>query len=568
MKLPLRSFAALILAGLLALLAACTVNQPKLAGRINGTPIPYNSYMESYRGHYNNFQILNNRVPDAEEKEQIRRDTWKDATRHVILTDYFRKYGISVSGQEVLDTLRHNVPDYILNSPRFQSGGKFDYRIYLQSLQYDTPENLQPLRKHYQDYLIPILKLKQRLISDELLTPAEQKLSLRILQSKADIEWASVDPLLLEPLVTPEEIQLYYDKHPDEFKLDPQYSVLYATLPVSPSSRDVELGAALADTLLAELREGSSLEEALNKYLAYYPGLLLKNSGFIRNSDLDPVLYALLAETEEGSYTNPVADAEGLTIYQLEQRTKSMISFNTLRVPFNPSPASIEQAKAAAERASRLIAALGVAEAAEELELEIKTSGRVRAETDWLEDPAAVQAILRQIEEQDVGFVLAPVYVAAQRSWLVGALQDNTLNSVRTLMDVQSAIRSLLVGQKRVNMAQSLAGQIASGQISPPASSPWVLHGGMTYTSELGGVPTENLFYQILRDHYQGHPQKFHSHGDLLWIPRVISASTDKQVKIPAEEVARLFTQNLPENWFDNWMEGKIRQAKLKIYVQ
>ena len=83
----------LVLAISLGALTACAVNQENLAGKINGTRILYSDYIESYRGHYNNFQILNNRAPDAIEKEALKSQTWTDATKHVVLNDYFKNTG-------------------------------------------------------------------------------------------------------------------------------------------------------------------------------------------------------------------------------------------------------------------------------------------------------------------------------------------------------------------------------------------------------------------------------------------------------------------------------------------
>ena len=94
-----------ILLALALLLASCGANQGTLAGRINGQPVTAESFNDSYRGHYTNFQVLNNRAPSREERELIKQQTWTDAAKGVILRQWFTKYKISATPLEVVDTL-------------------------------------------------------------------------------------------------------------------------------------------------------------------------------------------------------------------------------------------------------------------------------------------------------------------------------------------------------------------------------------------------------------------------------------------------------------------------------
>ena len=111
------------------LLAGCGANRGNLAGRINGEAITAEAFNDAYRGHYTNFQVLNNRPPSREERERLKRQTWGDAARSVILRQYFVKYGITATPSEVIDTLSANIPPFIKNSPRFMTEGVFDPKI-------------------------------------------------------------------------------------------------------------------------------------------------------------------------------------------------------------------------------------------------------------------------------------------------------------------------------------------------------------------------------------------------------------------------------------------------------
>ncbi len=93
---------------LLLALSSCALQTANAAGRVNGTIIKTLDFNAAHRGHFENFMFENGRVPDSEEKKEIHRLTWRNITIHVILKDQFKKYNISASESETLDTLMTN----------------------------------------------------------------------------------------------------------------------------------------------------------------------------------------------------------------------------------------------------------------------------------------------------------------------------------------------------------------------------------------------------------------------------------------------------------------------------
>lgn len=199
--------------GVILLISACASQNVELAGRVNGEPIPLDEFVAANRAHFENFWVQNNRAPGIDERQGINRMTWRNITKHVILKQYFSKYNIRVTPMEVLDTLRTNIPAYIRTSPLFTVNGEFDLNSYYQSLQFDKPENMAPLRKQYFDYYVPIAKLKETLIDKQLLTSKEQAIIGGILSGKADFDWVILDTNAMDVSVTDAEISSYYEKN-------------------------------------------------------------------------------------------------------------------------------------------------------------------------------------------------------------------------------------------------------------------------------------------------------------------------------------------------------------------
>ena len=161
---------ALLMSGILLVLTGCSIQKGNNAGRINGTNIKELDFMNSLRGHFTGFILEKDRTPDDNEKKELYTQTWRDITIHVILKDYFKKYNIQVTPQEVTDTLLNNIPPSIMKAPIFITDGKFDRTKYVQTLLSESTKQLDWLRKYYYEYYIPLAKLKQELQEEEIVS--------------------------------------------------------------------------------------------------------------------------------------------------------------------------------------------------------------------------------------------------------------------------------------------------------------------------------------------------------------------------------------------------------------
>lgn len=561
----------LYLAAILAaafLLTGCGANQGDLAGRINGQPVTVTVYNDSYRAHYTNFQVLNNRAPSRDERELLKQQTWTHAAMGIILRQYFTKYKISATNQEVVDTLLQNPPSYILHSPRFATNGVFDPAIYNQSLLYDTPENLGLLRQDYQGWKIPIMKLQQELARNELLNSAERKLIGSILQSRADINFTLLDLDKMEPWISPDEVTAHYRKYADKYRLDPFVSLSYATLEVLPTRTDIHLIDVYADSLYQELSSETPVEVLLQSSHPFASSLVFKNSGFIPVDELDPAVYAHLSGLVEGNWGEPQSSATGRTIYQLEKRTKSMCSFNYLHVPYLPSVVSIERVKPDAELAVKLAQSAGLAVACEEMSLPRKKVTKTDPASLWFPDPLIVSAILTQLPGQPSGHVFAPIYSFTERQWVIVELDEASLEAYRPLAEVETEIREILSRDKSEQLALQISQRIITGQDSPPPGATTRLIQNMTAKSRELGKSSSPIFYSILHRHLMGETQEAFIMNDKVWIPQVISVIRDKKIKVSDASIQAIFAENLPPEWFDEWMEQKLRQAQIVKYME
>jgi len=296
----------LILLAIFGLVSCATLQPANSAGKVNGKTINTQDFNAAHRGHFENFMVENGRVPDQEEKKEIHRKTWRNITIHVILKEMFQKYGVSATESETIDTLMTAPPQYIQVSPLFTKSGSFDRELYRQSLLYDNPVNLRPLKRHYYEYLIPIQKLKLKLVERVLLSRKEAKQIASLAASKADVEWHIFDPQNFQTRISDEEVMSFYQTNQDRYSITPHFSLEYVTIPVNPASEDISKAKAKVDSLYAELLRGVNFDDLAKRFSMSPTAASNGDLGYVTLGDLPSEASEAVQKMQVGEISVPV----------------------------------------------------------------------------------------------------------------------------------------------------------------------------------------------------------------------------------------------------------------------
>lgn len=555
----------IIIAAFILLLGACAVNTVNEAGRINGNSIRDDDFMNAYRGHFANFSFQNGRSPDNEEKLKIFSETWLNITRYVILKDYYKKYKISTNMREVLDTLSTNIPDHIVNSPLFKVNGKFDKQLYLQSLTTDRPENLAPLRRHYLENLIPIIKLKEKLIENELITPKESKQIAKILASKADIELVIFDPAQQRVILSDAEIAEYYNSNLSRFSLKPYHSLAYAMVPVLPVVDDRQISYAMADSVLTLLNKGIVAEEIIRNTNSSSGLLSMVDHGYVKTSDLPEDLGFILGSINDGSYSQVLRSELGWAIYHKVQSTKSLTHYRTIFIQTLASRSTLAAPETLASRVAALASSIGLESAADEFDLAYSTTGVQYADSLGINAKDIRSAVIGWLSKAQKGAISAPIYSNELSAWLVFEVVDIQRLTVKKFSDVRESLIPELtaIRQKELNHNKAKAWAEASS-ISAADK-----HGSQTLSKVdmnfvWNGVPLGNIYFQAVHANLNKQGLAVVEHNDILIVP-IVRKLYFTEEKPGIEQIRAAYVQTLAPNWFDKWLDAKVKAAKVQI---
>ena len=561
----MRKLLALLIPAILLLLSSCAVTTRAEAGRINGTNIRNDEFVSAYRGHYSNFSFQNGRSPDKEEKQKIFNETWKNITRYVVLKDYYKKYKISTNMREVLDTLSTNIPQHILNSPVFKVNGKFDKQLYLQSLTTDRPENLAPLRKHYLENLIPIMKLKDKLIENELLTPKESKHIAKILSSEADMELMIFDPGELKVFLSDAEIAEYYNSTITRYRLKPYHRLAYTLIPVVPALDDQQISHAMADSVLSLLNNGTMAEDIIHNTASSSGQLSMVDYGYVKTSDIPEDIAFLLSTMADGTYSQVLKSDLGWAIHHKVQSTKTLTHYRTLYIQTVASSATLATPEVIANRVASLAKSIGLADAANEFDLAYTLSDTLFADSLGFIASDIKPTLLAWLAKADKGALSNPLYSSDLSAWIIVEAAEIQRQTAKPMSEVKDVLTNELTQIRKAEINQQMARNwAASGGKESVGKPQSVLLKDVDMDSYWAGQALGKVYYQAVYAHMAKNELPVVNHNAVLIVPIVKSLRFEKEQPEP-EQIRNAYISTLEDDWFNKWLETKVKSAKVQI---
>ncbi|MDD3535694.1 MAG: peptidylprolyl isomerase [Candidatus Cloacimonetes bacterium] len=557
----------------IVLLASCGGPRGDSAGIINGKKIANSEFIRAYQTRTIDYRSIYKHAPDAEEKLQIFENTWLDIAQHVILMDYFKKYQIHSNEKEVLDSLSANIPLVFRESNLFKVNGVFDMDMYLSSVHNDSPFNMADTRKQYLDYYIPIQKLKPYIIDNELLDSKKRKELAEAINSKADFELVVFDPTQLKLSISESELRNYYQKNMERYALPAVYELEYIKLPIQMQEYDLQYSRAVADSIYQELSYGRNLDALYQEKRTHLAGLTLSEAEFVPENMISEELLGILDLLPDNKTSRLIPYENGYIIYQKMQRTKSMIRYRHLQIPPLISPATVEGHYEAALGAMELAKSLGMRKAAQELDSPLEKTATLSLGDNWYPDELIRKSVESKLPGTKKGDYLSPIYSPATCSWVIVYLTDNKVNKAQAFSQVKQEIEEQLFSERKQELARQKAQNwlLRNPDYKTDKDSPeYELMQYQNIGSEAlyKGEKLDRIYLNAMLAKKAGKSLFIQSLGEasVILIPKKIYPPAKNKIAIT--ELREYFLRSQPVNWFELWLNGKVREAKIEIYTK
>jgi hypothetical protein len=558
------------------LLSGCTNLSPAFAGKVNGQPVKQESYNATARQKFESYHIKNGASPDEATMKQLREEAWQDIVRDVVLQQLYRKYNITVTSAEVMDSLRNHIPDVVTEFPVFQTDGVFDRSKYLTSLETGKPANLEWLKNRYYVGYIPYRKLETLIGSQAPIDEKAIRTEYRYRYSQADVRLvtfpASSFPV---PPASSAEVQQYYQTHQSEFAEEATCDLDYVTLPYQPSSTDLRRAEKKIDSLWSVLLRGGNFETLVRKYSTSRTAIENGDIGFIQVSDLPDSIVQQLDNPQSPGFTSPIRIPEGWRILQMVSRTRSMMKLRELVVVPEISKATQTALQDKANEIRELAVGMGLANAAHEYDLECGHARNLSAKTREIPELGKSSSLIARALRASNGELFEPLTNSRVNGLVLIHVTRVQSNTVRPLVECADSINTMLTRSQQMEMSRATAtewGKRFTGAAiyvaAEQAGYPIIDIPGMSANSPVNSAISDSLNRIVLGSEFIGLYSEPLPTKD-GWSLASVSARHDPIT--PTFETAKPVLENAIRQrkssaYFQQWLNDRVRHARVKRY--
>src|SRR5215210_430774 len=232
-------------------------------GKVNGESIDARTYQTIVQQSINQRQQQTPGNLGLEDQEQVRNQVWDQIVQSRVLEAEYRRRGITVTEDEVVQAIRNSPLAEFQNVPEFQTDSQFDLAKYQRWLTSSIAQQYLPsLEAQYREEL-QRAKLLRVVTADVYLSDAALWERYRDENETVKIGLTAIVPRNVVAdsavKVTSAEVSAYYKANQDEFKRPRTAYLSYVALPRAATAADTAAIRALADSARQELVGGAPL---------------------------------------------------------------------------------------------------------------------------------------------------------------------------------------------------------------------------------------------------------------------------------------------------------------------
>lgn len=225
-----------------------------IIGMVNGTPISYSTYsnrIEYYRNQGNPLWKCSELAFNALVEE-------------VLVNEVLKKQKIELTDEEVVEVIRNNPPQQLLQDTMFYTDGKFDFNKYHAMM--SNPANIGWL----ESYEEAIRTQVPRQFLYQIITSAVRPTTIELVEAymmeklKLQLEYAVIDSTQFD--ITEPILLEYYDTHKDEFIIPELPIINYVVFKATPTTEDELYIKEEAKELFELAKNGAPIESLATEY--------------------------------------------------------------------------------------------------------------------------------------------------------------------------------------------------------------------------------------------------------------------------------------------------------------
>ena len=365
-----------LLAQTSGLLGRAPVTSTTTVASVNGEDILATTWYQASQNLEQQATQANSQSISLDERQRLQDQAFDQLVTDVLLRQEYKRRGITVTDDEILQAARYNPPPQLMQSPDLQTDGQFDpakYQRFLQSPLAKEQGILFQLEQYYRSE-IPKEKLFDQITSDVYVSDADLWRRWQDSHDSAQVSFVAFDPDLIPDSavrVSDDEIRAYYDTHKKLFDRPGRAKVSIIIIPRVVSAADSAAVRAHAQALRARILGGEKFEdvaraESADSASAANGGALGTGARGRFVAPFEAAAYAL----KPGEISQPVLTQFGYHLIRLDSRKGDTLTLHHILL-------RIQQTDSAATRTDRRADSLARMAASSEQPAKFDTAARV-----------------------------------------------------------------------------------------------------------------------------------------------------------------------------------------------
>ncbi len=238
-------------------------------GKVNGQSIDARTYQTIVQQSVDARQRQMPGTMGLEDYQQVRDQVWDEIVQNNVLAAEYRRRGISVSEDEIIQAIRNSPLPEFQSVPEFQTDSQFDLGKYQRWLTSSLAQQYLPsMEAQYREEL-QRAKLLRVVTADVYLSDAALWEQYRDENETVKVGLTAIIPRNIVPdsavKVTDAEVAAYYKSHRDEFKKPRTAYLSYVSVPRLTTAADTAAIRARADSIRQEILGGAPFGDAARR---------------------------------------------------------------------------------------------------------------------------------------------------------------------------------------------------------------------------------------------------------------------------------------------------------------
>jgi parvulin-like peptidyl-prolyl isomerase len=296
--------------------------QSNFVGSINGEEISYQEYSQLYES-YRQYQLQTSgqEVPESQ-LEVLRDNVWQNIVRQRLMTTKIEEYGITVSDEEVRESLLGPNPPASVTQYFIDSTGIFNREAYEAAIY--NPQNKQAVLQLEDQVRQELLQSKLQnqinasiIVSDEEIKQRFLDQNIKMNADYVVVNWSTINDSVIT--FTDADIEDYYNKNKNNYKIESQRKIKYVLFERKATPGD---SAGLRDNLSEIMKDIASDTSSFKTFVEIYSEQPYSRDT-LQLSKIPQGAQSAIENGKKGDILGPLLTNEGYAVYRIADTKRS-----------------------------------------------------------------------------------------------------------------------------------------------------------------------------------------------------------------------------------------------------